>query len=126
MWRRNVVMCNHSFEKSLTKFTVDTNAKNRVWNIPFLNMWLLSSKINNCKLIILGSLILKCCSLTVCFVNNFTIFTAGTCYILGTDVSGFNSISTDCPKMAQYYVSYTDIPDMLFFKDLKYLNRGAI
>jgi hypothetical protein len=104
IWRRNVTMCNHRCEMTLTKLIFDGYVMTRAWNLPYLNMWLLLSTIHNCNRRNLGSLILQCYILTVYFANNFTIFTAGTYYMLRTDGSVFHLISTDCLKMGQTYV----------------------
>jgi ribosomal protein L28 len=100
--KKNVAMCNHSCEITFKKFIINVYEITRVSNIPSLNIWLLSR--NNCIWYILGSLTTKYCILTVYCANNFTIFTAGRCYMLPTDGSVFHFISTDFPKMAQSYV----------------------
>jgi hypothetical protein len=46
--------------------------------------------------------------------------------MLQTDGSGFHFISTDCLRWRYPMSSYIDIPDMLFFKDLKYFDPSAI
>jgi hypothetical protein len=102
--KRNVAFCNQRCEMSFTKFIFDEYVMTRVWNLPYINMWLLSSTIHSCNWKNLDSLILQCCILTVYFANNFTTFTAGTYYMLQRDGSDFHLISTDCLKMGQSYV----------------------
>jgi hypothetical protein len=102
--RTNVAMCNHSCEITLTKFIIDAYVMTRVWNLPSLNMWLLSTKINNWKRFILGSLI---CQQLVVFFFSFHF------YWLPED-----------GEMLRLRISIFQMS--FFFKDLKYFDPGAI
>jgi hypothetical protein len=119
-------MSNQSCEITFTTFNIDAYAMTRVLKLSSSNIWLLSSKINIWRGIILVSQILKCFNLNI-YLKTFLKYLRRVRAIYFQQMAKlFIPLLLISRRWRNPTSSYIVIPDMLFFKDLKYFDPGAI
>jgi hypothetical protein len=125
IWSRHIAICNHSCEICFTEFIFEKYVITRVWNLPSFNMSLLSSKINKCKWIILGSITIKCWTLIFYFAKILRYLRRYVLYVANR-WQWFSFHFYWLPEDVAILRLRISIFQMLFFKDLKYFDPGAI